>query len=95
MIIVRSPKGWTGPKYVDGLETEGYWRSHQVPFGDMQKPEHVKLLEEWMKSYRPQELFDGDGRLRPEIAGLAPPGDRRMSANLHAKCRQPDDLTAA
>jgi xylulose-5-phosphate/fructose-6-phosphate phosphoketolase len=84
MIILRSPKGWTGPKYVDGLKTEGYWRSHQVPFGDMQNPEHVKLLEEWMKSYRPQELFDPDGSLRPEIAGLAPEGDRRMSANPHA-----------
>jgi xylulose-5-phosphate/fructose-6-phosphate phosphoketolase len=84
MIILRSPKGWTGPKYVDGLKTEGYWRSHQVPFGDMDKPEHVKLLEEWMRSYRPQELFDGDGRLRPEIAALAPEGDQRMSANPHA-----------
>ncbi len=84
MIILRSPKGWTGPKYVDGLKTEGYWRSHQVPFGDMEKPEHVKLLEEWMRSYRPEELFDGDGRLRPEIAALSPEGDRRMSANRHA-----------
>jgi xylulose-5-phosphate/fructose-6-phosphate phosphoketolase len=84
MIILRSPKGWTGPKYVDGLKTEGYWRSHQVPFGDMEKPEHVKLLEGWMRSYRPQELFDGDGRLQPEIASLAPEGDRRMSANPHA-----------
>ena len=84
MIILRSPKGWTGPKYVDGLKTEGYWRSHQVPFGDMEKPEHVKLLEEWMKGYRPQELFDGEGRLRPEIAALAPAADRRMSANPHA-----------
>ena len=83
MIILRSPKGWTGPKYVDGLKTEGYWRSHQVPFGDMEKPEHVKLLEEWMRSYRPQELFDDEGRLRPEIAALAPEGDRRMSANPH------------
>jgi len=84
MIILRSPKGWTGPKYVDGLKTEGYWRSHQVPFGEMDKPEHVKLLEEWMRTYRPQELFDGDGLLRPEIAALAPEGDRRMSANPHA-----------
>jgi xylulose-5-phosphate/fructose-6-phosphate phosphoketolase len=84
MIILRSPKGWTGPKYVDGLKTEGYWRSHQVPFGHMEKPEHVKLLDEWMRSYRPQELFDDDGRLRPEIAALAPEGDRRMSANPHA-----------
>jgi xylulose-5-phosphate/fructose-6-phosphate phosphoketolase len=84
VIILRSPKGWTGPKYVDGLKTEGYWRSHQVPFGDMANPEHVRLLEEWMRSYRPQELFDGDGRLRPEIAALAPEGDRRMGANPHA-----------
>jgi xylulose-5-phosphate/fructose-6-phosphate phosphoketolase len=84
MIILRSPKGWTGPKTVDGRKIEGTWRSHQVPFGDMDKPEHVKLLEEWMRSYRPQELFDDDGRLRPEIAALAPGGDRRMGANPHA-----------
>ncbi len=84
MIILRSPKGWTGPKEVDGLKIEGTWRAHQVPFGEMDKPEHVKLLEEWMRSYRPQELFDGDGGLRPEIAALAPDGDRRMSANPHA-----------
>jgi xylulose-5-phosphate/fructose-6-phosphate phosphoketolase len=84
MIILRSPKGWTGPKIVDGLKVEGTWRSHQVPFGDMDKPEHVKLLDEWMRSYRPQELFDGDGVLRPEIAALAPVGKRRMSANPHA-----------
>ena len=84
MIILRSPKGWTGPKTVDGLKTEGYWRAHQVPIPDMATPEHVKLLEDWMRSYRPQELFDADGRLRPEIAALAPEGDRRMSANPHA-----------
>ncbi len=84
MIVLRSPKGWTGPKTVDGLKTEGYWRSHQVPFGDMEKPEHVKLLEEWMKSYRPHELFGDEGRLKPEIAALAPHGERRMSANPHA-----------
>jgi xylulose-5-phosphate/fructose-6-phosphate phosphoketolase len=84
MIVLRSPKGWTGPKTVDGLKTEGYWRSHQVPFGDMDKAEHVKLLEEWMKSYRPHELFDGDGMLKPEIAALAPAGERRMGANPHA-----------
>jgi xylulose-5-phosphate/fructose-6-phosphate phosphoketolase len=84
MIVLRSPKGWTGPKTVDGLKTEGYWRSHQVPFGDMEKPEHVQLLEGWMKSYRPHELFDDGGKLRPEIAALAPTGDRRMSANPHA-----------
>ncbi|MBV8736899.1 MAG: phosphoketolase family protein [Alphaproteobacteria bacterium] len=84
MIVLRSPKGWTGPKTVDGLKTEGYWRAHQVPIPDMSKREHVELLEGWMKSYRPQELFDDGGKLRPEIAALAPTGDRRMSANPHA-----------
>jgi xylulose-5-phosphate/fructose-6-phosphate phosphoketolase len=84
MIISRSPKGWTGPKIVDGLKVEGTWRSHQVPFGDMDKPEHVKLLDEWMRSYRPEELFDRGGVLWPEIAALAPVGERRMSANPHA-----------
>jgi xylulose-5-phosphate/fructose-6-phosphate phosphoketolase len=84
MIILRSPKGWTGPKTVDGLKTEGYWRAHQVPIPDMATPEHVKLLEDWMRSYRPQELFAPDGRLRSEIAALAPEGDRRMSANPNA-----------
>jgi len=85
MIILKSPKGWTGPKEVDGLKTEGFWRSHQVPFAGMAtKPEHVKLLESWMKSYRPEELFEEDGTLRPEIAELAPVGERRMSANPHA-----------
>ncbi|HLH50645.1 MAG TPA: phosphoketolase family protein, partial [Roseiarcus sp.] len=80
MIILKSPKGWTGPKEVDGLKTEGFWRSHQAPIADMGKPGHVKLLEEWMKSYRPEELFDADGALKPEIAALAPRGERRMSA---------------
>jgi xylulose-5-phosphate/fructose-6-phosphate phosphoketolase len=84
MIVLKTPKGWTGPKQVDGLKTEGFWRSHQVPFADMADPAHVKLLEGWMRSYRPEELFDGDGVLRPEIAALAPPGTRRMSANPHA-----------
>ena len=84
MIVLRSPKGWTGPKVVDGKPTEGTFRSHQVPMGDMSHPGHVKLLEEWMKSYRPQELFDETGRLRPELAELAPEGERRMSANPHA-----------
>src|SRR5579875_1940697 len=84
MVVLRSPKGWTCPKTVDGLKTEGYWRSHQVPFGEMDRPEHVRLLEEWMNSYRPRELFDQDGRLKPEIAALAPAGARRMSANPHA-----------
>ena len=61
MIVFRSPKGWTGPKEVDGLRTEGYWRSHQVPMADMAKPGHVQILENWMKSYKPEELFDADG----------------------------------
>jgi xylulose-5-phosphate/fructose-6-phosphate phosphoketolase len=84
MIILKTPKGWTGPKEVDGLKTEGFWRAHQVPFSDMNKPEHVRLLEEWMKSYSPAELFDEAGVLKAEIAALAPPGERRMSANPHA-----------
>ena len=84
MIVLRSPKGWTGPKTVDGLKTEGFWRSHQVPFSDMHKPGHLQLLEDWMRSYRPEELFDDRGTLRGEIAALAPEGERRMSANPHA-----------
>jgi xylulose-5-phosphate/fructose-6-phosphate phosphoketolase len=84
MIVFRSPKGWTGPKEVDGLKTEGYWRSHQVPMADMAKPGHVQILETWMKSYQPQELFDQTGRLIPELAELAPRGEKRMSANPHA-----------
>jgi xylulose-5-phosphate/fructose-6-phosphate phosphoketolase len=84
MIVLRSPKGWTGPKVVDGKQTEGTFRSHQVPMGDMSRPGHVKILETWLKSYRPQELFDATGRLIPELAALAPTGDRRMSANPHA-----------
>jgi xylulose-5-phosphate/fructose-6-phosphate phosphoketolase len=85
MIVMRTPKGWTGPKEVDGKRTEDYWRSHQVPMGEMRgNPEHVRILEAWMKSYRPEELFDGEGRLRPELAELAPQGERRMSANPHA-----------
>ncbi len=84
MIILRSPKGWTGPKFVDGQPTEGTFRSHQVPMGEMSHPGHVKILEDWMRSYRPQELFDAAGKLRPEIAELAPQGQRRMSANPHA-----------
>jgi len=84
MIVLRSPKGWTGPKVVDGKRAEGYWRSHQVPFGEMDNPEHVQLLENWMRSYRPEELFDPHGRLKPELAALAPRGERRMGANLHA-----------
>ena len=84
MIILRSPKGWTGPKFVDNKPTEGSWRSHQVPMGDMSQPGHVKILEDWMKGYGPQELFDETGRLHSELADLAPQGLRRMSANPHA-----------
>lgn len=82
MIILRTPKGWTGPKDVDGHKVEGFWRSHQVPMGEMHSnPEHVKLLETWMKSYRPEELFDDNGTLISELKELAPVGLRRMSAN--------------
>lgn len=85
MIVLRTPKGWTGPKEVDGKPSTGTWRSHQVPFSEMaSSPGHVKLLEEWMRGYRPEELFDGQGRLLPEIAELAPEGNRRMGANPHA-----------
>jgi len=84
MIILRSPKGWTGPKYVDGKQVEGTFRSHQVPMGDMDKPAHIKILERWMNSYKPRQLFDKQGRLVPELADLAPTGTRRMSANPHA-----------
>ena len=112
MIILKTPKGWTGPKEVDGLKTEGFWRSHQVPIAEMAtKPEHVKLLENWMKSYRPEELFDADGALRPEIAALAPAGDaaherqsacqwraadaRSRSARHRRLCRQDRDSPAS
>jgi xylulose-5-phosphate/fructose-6-phosphate phosphoketolase len=85
MLVLRTPKGWTGPKEVDGLPVEGTWRSHQVPMADVREnPEHLRVLEEWMRSYRPEELFDDDGRLVPELAELPPQGRRRMSANPHA-----------
>jgi xylulose-5-phosphate/fructose-6-phosphate phosphoketolase len=85
MIVLRTPKGWTGPKEVDGKKTEGSWRSHQVPLAETRtNPEHLRQLEEWMRSYRPDELFDEAGRLRPDLAALAPAGDRRMGANPHA-----------
>jgi xylulose-5-phosphate/fructose-6-phosphate phosphoketolase len=85
MIVLRSPKGWTGPKVVDGLRIEGTFRAHQVPMlVDSAHVAHVALLEAWMKSYRPEELFDRNGRLLPELADLAPKGDRRMGANPHA-----------
>ncbi len=84
-IVLRTPKGWTGPKYVDGLQIEGTFHAHQIPIGDfVHKPEHLAQFEAWMRSYRPQELFDQDGRLQPDIARLAPSADRRMSANPHA-----------
>ncbi|MBV9756949.1 MAG: phosphoketolase family protein [Alphaproteobacteria bacterium] len=82
MIVLQTPKGWTCPKEVDGLKTEGYWRAHQVPF-EIDSPAHLQLLERWMRSYRPDELFGDAGRLDPEIAALAPKGQRRMSANPH------------
>jgi xylulose-5-phosphate/fructose-6-phosphate phosphoketolase len=82
MIVLATPKGWTGPKEVDGKRAEGFWRSHQVPFSDTAtNPAHVRLLEQWMKGYRPEELFDANGRLVPELAELAPKGARRMGAN--------------
>ncbi len=85
MIILRSPKGWTCPKTIDGKRAEDSWRSHQVPMGNVRdNPGYIKILEQWMKSYKPQELFDGDGRFKPELAELAPKGTRRMSANPHA-----------
>ncbi|MGJ3250040.1 MAG: phosphoketolase family protein [Elainellaceae cyanobacterium] len=85
MIIMKTPKGWTGPDEVDGKKTEGFWRSHQVPLSGMaSNPEHVKGLEAWMKHYKPEELFDEQGTLIPELAELAPTGDRRMGANPHA-----------
>jgi xylulose-5-phosphate/fructose-6-phosphate phosphoketolase len=85
MIVLRSPKGWTGPREVDGHKVEGFWRSHQVPLSGMHgNPGHLKQLDEWMRSYRPQELFDATGRLIPELRALAPKGERRMGANPHA-----------
>ena len=85
MIVLRSPKGWTGPREVDGKKTEGSWRSHQVPLSALAtKPAHLEQLEQWMKRYRPHELFEADGRPGPEITALAPEGARRMGANPHA-----------
>jgi xylulose-5-phosphate/fructose-6-phosphate phosphoketolase len=84
MIVLRTPKGWTCPKEIDGKRTEDYWRSHQVPMGEMhENASHVRVLEKWMKSYKPEELFDKTGRLNSDLAALAPTGDRRMSANPH------------
>ena len=85
MIVLRSPKGWTGPKDVDGHKVEGFWRSHQVPLsGVKENPAHLKMLEDWLHSYKPEELFDANGSLNPELKALAPKGTRRMSANPHA-----------
>ena len=85
MIVLRSPKGWTGPKFVDGLPSEGSFRSHQVPLAQLAtNPEHLAMLEQWMRSYRPEELFDERGQLIAELAALAPAGTRRMGANPHA-----------
>jgi xylulose-5-phosphate/fructose-6-phosphate phosphoketolase len=85
MIILRSPKGWTGPKEVDGHKVENFWRAHQVPVLNVKSnPEHLRIVEQWMRSYRPEELFDQHGTLVPELRELAPSGDRRMSANPHA-----------
>jgi xylulose-5-phosphate/fructose-6-phosphate phosphoketolase len=85
MIVLRSPKGWTGPKEINGHQIEGSWRSHQVPFSDLHgKPANLKLLESWLKSYAPEELFDAGGAIQPEIKAMAPKGGRRMSANPRA-----------
>ncbi|WKJ89929.1 phosphoketolase family protein [Methylomonas montana] len=85
MIVLRSPKGWTGPKTVDKHKVEGFWRAHQVPLSAVRdNPEHLQQLEAWLRSYKPEELFDADGRLRPDLKALAPKGNRRMSANPHS-----------
>src|SRR3954470_1134021 len=85
MIVLITPKGWTGPKEIDGRHVEGTFRSHQVPISAPQNnPGHLAALEHWMKSYRPEELFDSNGTLKPELASLAPKGERRMGANPHA-----------
>jgi xylulose-5-phosphate/fructose-6-phosphate phosphoketolase len=85
MLVMRTPKGWTGPKEVDGVPTEGNWRSHQVPLSQLaEKPEHLKLLETWLRSYKPDELFTAQGQLKPELRKLAPTGRRRMGDNPHA-----------
>ena len=85
MIVFRTPKGWTGPAYIDGKKTTGSWRAHQVPLANARDtPEHLQVLADWLASYRPDELFDEDGRLDPKIAALAPKGQLRMSDNPHA-----------
>ena len=96
MIVLRSPKGWTGPKFVDGHKVENFWRAHQIPITDPRtNPEELKQVEEWLRSYKPEELFDESGRLKAEYAAMAPEGDRRISANPHAnggRLRKPLDL---
>lgn len=96
MIILRSPKGWTGPKEVDGHKVEGFWRAHQVPVLDVKSnPKHLQIVEQWMKSYKPEELFDERGTLIPELRALSPKGEKRMSSNLHTnggKLRKPLNL---
>src|SRR5207247_3766206 len=90
MIVLRTPKGWTGPKTVDGLQVEGTWRAHQVPVGDVRgNPSHLALLDSWMHRYRPEELFDERGAVVAEISSLAPKGARRMSANRSANGGEP------
>ncbi|HJS98169.1 MAG TPA: phosphoketolase family protein [Terriglobales bacterium] len=84
MLVLRSPKGWSGPKFVDGKPVEGTWRAHQVPVSDLRNPEHLRILHDWMKGYRPEELFDAAGKFRADLAELAPKGNRRMGANPHA-----------
>ncbi|QEL20354.1 phosphoketolase family protein [Limnoglobus roseus] len=84
MIVLKTPKGWTCPHEIDGKQVEGSWRSHQVPLSDMNSEAHVRVLETWLKSYRPEELFDATGKLQPELAALAPTGEKRMGANPHA-----------
>src|SRR5262249_38675249 len=84
MIVLVSPKGWTGPDKVDGKQVEGTFRAHQVPMGEMDKAEHIRLLEDWMRSYRPNELFDENGGIRSIVTRATPTGDKRMSANPHA-----------
>src|SRR6516164_3775626 len=96
VIILRSPKGWTAPREVDGHYLEGFWRAHQIPIADVAtNPSHFNLLESWLRSYRPEELFDEKGRLLPELKALAPTGNRRMSANPIANgglVRRPLDM---
>jgi xylulose-5-phosphate/fructose-6-phosphate phosphoketolase len=85
MIILRTPKGWTGPKFVDGKPVENTWRAHQVPLSELrEKPDHLRMLEEWMRSYKPEELFDAKGKLRADLAEIAPKGQQRMGMNAHA-----------